>query len=98
MKRHSTTKMRKHYDQWQSSGLVKKLYAMQEGIAISTFYYWVSKFEKELNVRPPTKGFQPLGLGLIPSPEVTAIVRYPGGVSVEWRGPADWVHLLKALL
>ena len=98
MKRHSTTQMRKHYDRWQSSGLGKKVYALQEGIAVSTFYYWVSKFEKELNVRPPAKGFQPVTLDLIPSPEVTAIVGYPVGVSVEWRGPSDSIHLLKALL
>ena len=75
MKRHNTTKMRKHYDQWRSSGFGNKIYAIQEGIAVSAFYYWVNKFEKESNVPSAAKGFQPLALDLICSTEVTAIVR-----------------------
>jgi len=46
MKRHDITEMRSYYDQWLSSGLGKKAFAHQAGLSVSTFYYWVSKFEK----------------------------------------------------
>ena len=96
MKRYNITQMRKHYEHWQSSGLGKKVYATQAGIPVSTFYYWVSKLEKQ-SAAPAPEGFQAVQLDLAPSVEVRAIVRYPGGVSIEWQGPAQSLYLLKTL-
>ena len=58
--------MRKHYEHLQSSGLGKKVYATQAGISVSTFYYWVSKLEKQ-SAAPAAEGFQTVQLDLAPS-------------------------------
>lgn len=97
MKRHDITEMRSYYDQWLSSGLGKKAFALQAGLSVSTFYYWISKFEKDYS--PSTlQGFEPVGVTPPSLGTPTAVIRYPNGVSIEWHGAADSLCLLKGLV
>ena len=98
MKRHSESSMRSLYREWQSSGLGKKSFAIEQSVSPSTFYYWIKKFEKSTKESTAKRGFYPIDLGDIVSEPVTATVRYPSGVVIEWRGKADTIHLLKTLL
>lgn len=91
--------MRLLYEEWQSSGLSKKLFALAQGVSPSTFYYWVKKFENlAASSTKPAQGFEQIGLGGAEDPAVIATVRYPSGAVLEWHGSADTVQLLKALL
>jgi len=96
MNRHSEEEMREHYEAWQASGLGKKVYAMQQRLSPSTFYYWIKKFEEGVPAKR-LKGFQAIQIDK-PITSAVAIVRYPSGVSIEWHGHPDTVHLLKSLL
>lgn len=40
------------YADWQQSGLGKKAYCKEKGLATSTFFYWVKKFELQEACRP----------------------------------------------
>lgn len=90
--------MRLLYEQWQSSDLSKKFFAKEHGISPSTFYYWFSKFEKVPSSVKPVKGFKEIALDLPRVDPVTATVRYPSGVVLEWHGGSDTIDDLKALL
>ena len=89
--------MRELYENWHSSGLSQKAFALQNQIAPSTFYYWVKKFRQPGELT--AKGFSPILMESVPiaSPPL-AVIHYPSGVSVEWQGGADTLHLLKSLL
>ncbi len=55
-----------HISCWRKSGLTQKQYCLNQGIAISTFSYWIRKFGKE----PETLGsprFYPLTVKNIPA-------------------------------
>lgn len=97
MKRHDITEMRSYYDQWLSSGLSKKAFARQSGLCVSTLYYWISKFEKGSGTNTP-QGFEPIEVAPTSLGTPTAVIRYPNGVSIEWHGPTDSLHLLKGLV
>ena len=86
------------YNSWKASGLGKKSFAIREKISPSTFYYWVGKFEGRVKEPRTRRGFHPIVLEDVVSVPVMATIRYPSGVSVEWHGGADTVHLLKSLL
>lgn len=97
MKRHDITEMRSYYAQWLSSGLGKKAFARQAGLSVSTFYYWASKFEKG-SVTSTVDGFEPIKVASPGLGTPTAVVRYPNGVSIEWHGGPDSLHMLKGLV
>ncbi|TRX45275.1 hypothetical protein FNH22_31605 [Fulvivirga sp. M361] len=98
MKRHDASKMQEHYEEWLLSGKSKKEFALEKGISLSVFYYWIKKLEKNVPGVPPGHGFQRIGLQETAQPPVAiAVVRYPSGVSIEWHGPLE-VHFLKALV
>ena len=89
--------MRQLYLSWQSSGLIKKAFALREQITPSTFYYWVKKLEQ--SSPPALQGFDPILLESAPaSSQSLAGIHYPSGISVEWQGGTDTLHLLKTLL
>ncbi|MFT7036532.1 MAG: hypothetical protein ACJA2S_005064 [Cyclobacteriaceae bacterium] len=98
MKRHKESLMRLLYNSWETSGLGKKSFAIQEKISPSTFYYWVAKFEGRAKELPVMKGFHPIVLEDVVSLPVTATIRYPSGVSIEWHGGADSIPILKTLI
>ena len=91
--------MRQLYEEWQSSNLSKKLFATGHGVSPSTFYYWVAKFERvpSSSVKP-AKGFKQIALDHPGVNPLTATVRYPSGVVLEWHGGSDTIDDLKALL
>ncbi|MEM6816996.1 MAG: hypothetical protein AAF600_21830, partial [Bacteroidota bacterium] len=63
MTRHSESSMRLLYEDWHSSGLSKKLFALEQGVSPSTFYYWVAKFERvPSSTVKPAKGFKQIAL------------------------------------
>ncbi|MGL1888010.1 MAG: helix-turn-helix domain containing protein [Reichenbachiella sp.] len=97
MKRQDISLMRQRYANWHQSGMSKKAYAEHIGIPASTFYYWISKFNYESD-HSLTSGFQKIDLIEEHSPQITAILRFPGGVSIEWQGAASSVSFLKTLL
>lgn len=35
-----------HISSWRSSGLTQRQYCLKQGVAISTFSYWIRKFKK----------------------------------------------------
>lgn len=59
----SNTSKQKHWENhfsfWRESGLTQRQYCLRQGIAISTFSYWIRKLRKEsAEPRPPR--FYPL--------------------------------------
>ena len=96
MKKHTYAEMRSHYETWLVSGLDKKVYAAQQNLKTSTFYYWIRKIEAK--DQPILKGFQQIESSDTPHTSATAVVRYPSGISIEWHGSADTIHLLKSLI
>jgi hypothetical protein len=98
MKRHKESSMLRLYNSWETSGLGKKSFAIQEKISPSTFYYWVAKFEGRAKELPVMKGFHPIVLEDVVSLPATATIRYPSGVSIEWHGGADSILILKTLI
>ncbi|MEM9446856.1 MAG: hypothetical protein AAGA18_16060 [Verrucomicrobiota bacterium] len=99
MRRHNESSMRFLHEAWQSSGLSKKLFAIEQGLSPSTFYYWVTKFEKLTASSSKTSGeFEQIKLDGTVSSSVTATIRYPLGVVLEWHGGSDTIDDLKSLL
>ena len=99
MKKYTEESMRELYACWRKSDLGKKAFATEAGISPSTFYYWVKKFDHGGEGSSPKRGFRPIIVDdVVPVPAVTATVRYPSGVSIEWHGGPDTIHLLKTLL
>lgn len=91
--------MRLLHEEWQSSGLSKKLFAIEQGVSPSTFYYWVTKFEKLTRRSTNATGeFEQIKLDGTVASGVTATVRYPSGVVLEWHGGSDTIDDLKSLL
>jgi len=98
MKHNRSVDMRNLFTQWQTSGLSKQAFAMNNGISKATFYYWVKKFEASKSDIAGLKSFLPVHLSVPVSTTATAIVRYPSGVSIEWHGTLESIHLLKTLV
>lgn len=48
-----------HFKEWQESGLSKRRYCLDNGLAISTFSYWIRKFRKN-SESSPVPAFYPL--------------------------------------
>lgn len=66
MKSHSTknnTAKQKHWGNhiscWRKSGLTQRQYCLRQGIAISTFSYWIRKLGKGAEITGPTR-FYPI--------------------------------------
>jgi transposase-like protein len=97
MNRHNEENMRGLCEAWRQSDLSQKAFAIDHGIRPATFYYWLRKLNESSVATSSHKGFQSIAMDL-PMQSVLAVVRYPSGVSVEWHGSADTIHLLKSLL
>lgn len=96
MKRHNEEDTRGLCEAWKTSGLSQKVFSKNHGIRPSTFYYWLRKLDNSF-VPSHGKGFQSIAIDSS-LPSAIAVIRYPSGVSVEWHGSADTIHLLKSLL
>jgi transposase-like protein len=91
---------------WQESGLSLKKFCIREGLASSTFTYWLRKFRRETRANAkPTKSFIPVTIGSdlseqaqAPFAEVKVIfIRYPNGVQVNCPHDID-IEKLRALI
>jgi hypothetical protein len=94
---YSEDKMRSVYASWQQSGLSKKVFCHQRGIAYSTFFYWAKKFSTTENTFKP--GFMELDPGKdfqsIP-PAVELEIEYPSGAILRLYKCTDaaWIKSL----
>jgi hypothetical protein len=52
---------KKHISCWRKSGLTQRQYCLRQGIAISTFSYWIRKFGKAAE-NPGSTRFYPLSV------------------------------------
>jgi hypothetical protein len=52
---------KRHISCWRKSGLTQRQYCLRQGIAISTFSYWIRKFGKE-SENPGSTRFYPLAV------------------------------------
>jgi len=102
MKRQHRSYWFKHFQNWEETSLKKIEYAQEHKLSRSAFYYWVMKFSKENKDHLPLEkhGFEEVSVVTgkvepICSPSI--IIRYPSGVSIEWKGPVDMAQL-KALV
>src|SRR5680860_1282095 len=103
MKQHGKKKMRRLYEQWQSSGISKAAFCRQQGIVNPTFHYWIKKFRgEELPLSPPARS---RGFSQIPVRPVTAaqdqqalaVISFPSGMRVELYSPVE-ASFLKDLM
>lgn len=100
MKRHDQQEMRRLSKEWLASGKSKTVFASEQGIVATTFYYWAKKFGQEQPVTSPEpSGFRLLDVrdhsGWSHTPP-TARLTYPSGEWVDLYGSLD-VGLLRAL-
>lgn len=94
--RYTEAEMLGVYSDWQGSGLSKKVYCQNKGLAISTFHYWTKKFRSEGT--PSERGFIELSLPqlqevpLVPKVEI----EYPSGVKLRFyrEVEANWLKTL----
>lgn len=103
MKRFDHEQMLSLYQEWQTSGINKRDFAISQGVRPTTFYYWTRKFERaELS---PAGGFQRISMEeSYKSPgELMAAIQYPSGTRMEIYSSfqhvsASYVQLLKTLI
>ena len=70
-------KMRPVIKEWELSGLTKKEFCSQQGIAQSVFHYWYKRCKQENN----TGGFVPVRVS---NPQADQIsIHYPNGVIIK---------------
>jgi hypothetical protein len=97
MKQQDSKKMRSLYEQWLISGQSKSFFSNKCGLRLSTFNYWIKKFQ---SVDDPSttsgKGFsqlavqEPLPVG---SSQAVAIINFPSGIKVELCFPVSALYL-----
>lgn len=99
MKSQTSDQMRSYYQKWLKSSISKRSFAKEHKIVVSTFYYWVNKFESALDRSSDSEaGFVRLDSATSDLPLIQAVLHFPSGVRLEWHGRADSIHLLKTLL
>lgn len=104
-KRYTKEQMLSVYTAWQQSGLGKKAYCSQIGLATSTFFYWVKKFELKddcypMDCRPKASlapAFRELDF-FAKDDHVTPVleIEYPSGTRLKFykQPEANWIKTL----
>jgi hypothetical protein len=95
----------KHYQAWQKSGLHKTHYCNQQGLNLSTFVNWTTRFkaeasgdEEDLSSRPVFFKAAPISQSLKPGLARTLTL---GDISITFEQPIDsqslpgWIEALK---
>ncbi|RMG33955.1 MAG: hypothetical protein D6720_10530 [Gammaproteobacteria bacterium] len=83
-----------HVDAWQSSGLTRKAYCLEQGLRYSSFGYWVRKL-REAEAPPPSAGFVPVALA---EPHTMGLsLALPSGVEIRGIEQAH-LRLVRELL
>ncbi len=74
-------------EQCHQSGLNKKMFCQQNGIAPSLFYYWLKKYKEN---KEDISGFVPIKVrGQIKFTDPAIEVQYPNGVCLRLTGSAS---------
>ena len=90
-------------DGYQTSGLSQKAFCDSEGLPMSTFQYWLSRYRKHRGCGPQQDSRQlfvelkPAARSCSPACDQGVSVRYPNGVVVSLGAAVD-LELLKALI
>lgn len=98
--RYTKEQMLSVYTGWQQSGLGKKAYCSQIGLATSTFFYWVKKFGLQDAYCPDAAadpGFTELAFSAKEDHAgVVLAIEYPSGTKIKfYRQPeAKWIKSL----
>lgn len=74
---------------WRESGQSKAAFALSEGIARPTFYYWCKKFDTEASPVASPSRFSLITVDSPGSANPVARIRYPSGICVELFGSLD---------
>ena len=97
MKQQDKKKMRAFYEQWLISGQSKSFFSNKCGLRLSTFNYWINKFQTVKE--SPTinsKGFSQLAIQeniSVSSSQTAAIISFPSGIKVELCFPVSALYL-----
>lgn len=96
MKQQDSKKMRAIYEQWLISGESKSIFSNKYGLRLSTFNYWIKKFQTmNESARHNSKGFSQLAVqGItVGSSQAVAIINFPSGIKVELCFPVSALYL-----
>lgn len=101
MKQQDEEQMHALYEQWLLSGQSKAVFAQEQGLRATTFYYWAKKIERQALPAPvPKGGFSRLSVEdpvPVAKGQALALVTFPSGATVELYWPVD-PSFLKSLL
>ena len=97
MKQQDSKKMRAIYEQWLISGQSKSFFSNKCGLRLSTFNYWIKKFQT-INELPSnnSRGFSQLAIQdniSVGSSKAAAIINFPSGIRVELCFPVSALYL-----
>ena len=78
------------YRSWKDSGKTRAEFAKENGLVLSTFYYWTKKFSRTgREEAAPVAAFRRLDVGTSPGQGAVARISYPSGITVELFGSPD---------
>lgn len=76
------------YRSWQDSGNSRAEFARENGLVLSSFYYWTKKFSRTGKEEAgPLAGFRQIEVAPSPGQGAAARISYPSGITVELFGP-----------
>ena len=97
MKQQDSKKMRAIYEQWLISGQSKAIFSNKFGLRLSTFNYWIKKFQTVNDPLTHTKnGFTQISVeraSPMNSHQSVAIINFPSGIKVELCSPVSALYL-----
>jgi hypothetical protein len=76
--KHTLKQMRGIYQEWQQSGLSRKAFCKQHGIACATFNYWYKRFTSE-----SASGFSKIPIK--PGHETSFEIVFPSGARISFQ-------------
>jgi hypothetical protein len=94
-RRHTESKMKALYADWQQSGLSKKAFCQQAGIPHSSFFYWLKKINS--SDHPSVPDFMELDFSDSHHSEPVFLeIEYPTGTRLKLyrKAEASWIKSL----
>jgi transposase-like protein len=100
MKRQDNNKMRSLYAQWLASGQSISSFARAHGYSVSSFNYWVKKFQTENSVALKKEGgFSKIAFDIpVGTSQVLTVITYPCGIKIELHSPVSTSYLKELAL
>lgn len=106
----NSTKFLKLQERQKESGLTVRSFCANEGIAPSSFYYWLKKIKNEANgkrfipliVKSEGANINPFAQSELPQGQITDDslfeITYPNGITLRVKNDLDLVHLRALVL